>query len=75
MSNANQKPAIEFLTTEELIDELSSRSQSIVVGLIPKNKPDAYMIRVRGSLCEAIGITSRANRIINRRLDETEADA
>lgn len=53
------RPAIEFFGTEELLDELRSRSAALVIAMLPINAKDHDIkIRMNGRRLECVGLAA-----------------
>lgn len=68
-----QRPAIEFFTTRELIDELMSRNIATLLCQIPKNHPERASIVVDGGRFTALGLAQQAVfDMLNNRLEKSD---
>lgn len=56
----DQKPDMHYVTTEELLNELFSRSIATVVCLIPKAKSSKVSIRIEGGKFTCLGMAQQA---------------
>lgn len=71
MDKDTAKPAIQFFTTEEILEELFNRNLATVVCRIPKNSPAKAFIRTVGGRFTCLGLVHQAMfDMLNDKLEE-----
>lgn len=65
---------LEFVTTEDLIEELCSRCRDIVIMYEAKNHPDVYRRRREGSSVAVIGMMESYKVDLINELNDTERE-
>lgn len=64
-------PAIEFFTTEELIEQLRERLPLMCLGYVAhEDGPGDHHIRVSGNLLAGMGLIIQMRRLVQHELDE-----
>jgi hypothetical protein len=67
MSEENE--TLDFVTTDELVAELSRRSQAMILGMIPVINSGEFILRSTGNAVACIGLTLLHRRSLLRYLD------
>ncbi len=74
---SDESHSMEFVTTEELIEELKKRHDSVLfVGIVNRaSDADQYNLQWRGGTATAVGLARYAEQRILRRLSEDKENA